>query len=591
MVHRNGLRLLKLVNTLLDFSRIEAGRVEAVFEPTDLAALTAELASGFRSAVERAGLKLRVECPPLPAPVSVDREMWEKIVLNLLSNAFKFTFQGEIVVSVRAVGTGVELIVGDTGVGIPQHHLPHIFERFHRIKGGRARTHEGTGIGLALVQELVKILGGTVRADSIVDQGTTVTVSLRGDTRQAAVRRDGRRTMASTTTGRTPYVEEALRWLPDDGGAEATHDNVPNVDFGATDAETDRRARILCADDNADMRDYLRRLLGRRYDVDTVADGDEALRAIRRRRPDLVVSDVMMPGLDGFGLLRALRDDPETQGIPIVLLSAQAGEQSQIEGLGAGADDYLVKPFSARELLARVGAHLELARVRMELIRTEHSARVTIEAGEEERRRISRELHDETGQELAALVLGLKSARSAVAEPTAIDERLQRLQGMAEDMGKNLHRIAVELRPAALDDLGLRAALSNYIDGWARRHDIAADFQSVGIDADRLPPYIEATVYRIIQEALTNVAKHARAQTVSVILQRDARQTIAIVEDDGCGFDSSKTSAMHSSSPLGLMGMRERAALVGGSVNLESHSGGTTVFLRIPILPGGAPDG
>jgi len=265
MVHRNGLRLLKLVNTLLDFSRIEAGRVEAVFEPTDLAALTAELASGFRSAFECAGLSLRVECPPLPAPVSVDREMWEKIVLTLLSNAFKFTFQGEIVVSVRALGTGVELLVRDTGVGIPQHDLPHVFERFHRVKGGRARTHEGTGIGLALVQELVKILGGTVRADSRVDHGTTVTVSIAGDTGHAAAQRDGRRTMASTATGRTPFVEEALRWLPDSGVA---HDDVPPLDFGSTDAETDRRARILCADDNADMRDYLRRLLGRRYDVD-----------------------------------------------------------------------------------------------------------------------------------------------------------------------------------------------------------------------------------------------------------------------------------------------------------------------------------
>ena len=177
-VHRNELRLLKLVNTLLDFSRIEAGRVTATFEATDLAALTADLASAFRSATERAGLQLVVDCPPLPSAVYVDREMWEKIVLNLLSNAFKFTFQGSIGVAVAATDTHVELRVRDTGIGIAPHDLDHIFDRFHRIERTAARTHEGSGIGLALVRELVAIHGGTVDVASVLGEGTVFTVRL-----------------------------------------------------------------------------------------------------------------------------------------------------------------------------------------------------------------------------------------------------------------------------------------------------------------------------------------------------------------------------------------------------------------------------
>jgi signal transduction histidine kinase len=176
--HRNSLRLLKLVNTLLDFSRIEAGRIEAVYEATDLAAYTADLASVFRSAIETAGLKLVVSCPPLAEPVYVDREMWEKILLNLLSNAFKFTFEGEIVVTLAARDGRVELTVADSGVGIAEAELPRIFERFHRARNTRARTYESAGIGLALVQELVNLPGGNITVQSTAGRGTTFTVAL-----------------------------------------------------------------------------------------------------------------------------------------------------------------------------------------------------------------------------------------------------------------------------------------------------------------------------------------------------------------------------------------------------------------------------
>jgi len=365
--HRNALRLLRLVNTLLDFSRIEAGRIDANYEATDLASLTIDLASAFRSAIEKAGLTFIVDCPPLPQPVFVDRDMWEKIVLNILSNAFKFTFEGEIRVELRWRDDRVDLRVTDTGVGIPEEDVARVFERFHRVKHAKARTHEGTGIGLALVQELARLHGGTVGVTSAVGCGTTFTVSVRtGSSHLPTDRIAAPRQLASTAIGATPFVEEALRWLPNGVSARPGFaEPLVSASSTATEAPHDS-ARILVADDNADMRDYLARILGQQYRVDVVADGRAALDRIRADSPDLVLTDVMMPELDGFGLLAAVRSDQRTRSIPFVLLSARAGEESRIEGLRAGADEYLVKPFSARELLACVASQLQLARLRQD---------------------------------------------------------------------------------------------------------------------------------------------------------------------------------------------------------------------------------
>jgi PAS domain S-box-containing protein len=374
VAHRNGLRLQRLVNTLLDFSRIEAGRVRASYEPTDLAAFTADLASNFRSACEKAGLELTVDCPPLEEPVFVDRQMWEKVVLNLLSNAFKFTFEGEIGVSLMQGGSAVELRVRDTGTGIPSEEMPRLFERFHRVENARGRTHEGSGIGLALVQELVRLHGGSISAESEVGRGTTfiVTVPL-GSAHLPPEQVGGNLTADSTTTGATPFVEEALRWLPDgqedpDAFSElpAIREDDPPFPLPTSRQPEGDRPRVLVADDNADMRRYVVRLLTGQYSVEAVTDGAAALASVRRQPPDLILSDVMMPRLNGFELLRELRADPRTVSVPVILLSARAGEQSRVEGVQAGADDYLVKPFSSRELLARVSAHLQMARLRRE---------------------------------------------------------------------------------------------------------------------------------------------------------------------------------------------------------------------------------
>ena len=382
LAHRNAMRQLKLVNTLLDFSRIEAGRIEANFEPVDLGEYTAELASVFRSAIEHAGLKYIINCPSLGEPAYIDREMWEKIVLNLLSNAFKFTWNGEIEVSLRQVGNMVEFIVRDTGVGIPAHELPHMFERFHRIRGVQSRTHEGTGIGLALVQELVHLHGGQIEVTSVEHQGTTFTVFLpTGYSHLPADRIGAPRSLSSTAPGAEPYIQEVLSWLPENSHSSATiSDSWPEAGdqfSGVEEKEAVKipagKPRILLADDNTDMRKYVERLLvSSGYEVEAVPDGLTALHAAQARPPGLVLTDVMMPGLDGFSLLRELRARPSTAMIPIIMLSARAGEESRVEGMEVGADDYLVKPFSARELMARVRAHLEIARIRNEARDTIH---------------------------------------------------------------------------------------------------------------------------------------------------------------------------------------------------------------------------
>ncbi len=372
VAHRNGLRLLKLVNSLLDFSRVEAGRVHASFEPTDLSQATADIARMFEPAITKAGLRLEVDCPPLPHQIYIDRDMWQKVVLNLLSNAFKFTLEGAIQVRVSrsADGQHALLTVRDTGIGIPKDQLPLLFERFHRVEGAQGRSIEGSGIGLALVQELIRLHGGSVRVESEQGVGTTFTIELPFGRKHLPD--DQIRTtqyQLSSEVRAQPYLLEAANWIaetPGDETAAARADEIQQPLAGIH----GKGQLVLLADDNRDMRDYVRRLLTSvGFRVETADDGDAALRRAKELKPALVLSDVMMPVLDGFGLLREIRRDPALRDTTVILLSARAGEDAKVEGLQAGADDYLSKPFSARELVARVETNMRLADTRRETAR------------------------------------------------------------------------------------------------------------------------------------------------------------------------------------------------------------------------------
>jgi signal transduction histidine kinase/CheY-like chemotaxis protein len=396
VAYRNSLRLLKLVNTVLDFSRIEAERAEANYEPVELGAFTAELASVFRSTMAKAGLRFVVDCPPLAQPAYIDRGMWEKIVFNLLSNAFKFTFEGSIAIRLREVEGKAQLVVEDTGTGIPAEELPHLWERFHRVKGAKGRTYEGTGIGLALVRELVRLHGGTVSAASEVDRGSTFLINVPlGRSHLPAERVRESREPSSAAIPGNAYVEEALRWLPRSHPAGAA--------AAAAQPAREPTPLILLADDNSDMRGYVERLLSDRYRVIAVPDGEAALAAARRDKPDLIISDIMMPQLDGLGLLEQVRRSPGLNTIPVILLSARAGEEAHVEGLSAGADDYMIKPFSARELLARVDTRLEMTKLRrqVELTVRENEERERLRAAELEVEREILETVNRTSQMLS----------------------------------------------------------------------------------------------------------------------------------------------------------------------------------------------
>jgi signal transduction histidine kinase len=368
LLHRNQLRLLKLVNALLDFARIEAGRMKARFQPTDLTAFTTDLASMFRSAVERAGLTLEVRCAAVRQPTYVDRAMWEQIVMNLLSNALKFTFQGSITVTLMNTEAGVALEIADTGIGIAPVDLPRLFQRFHRIDGARGRTYEGSGIGLAMVHELVRLHGGRVTAASTPAVGTTFTVEIPAGTAHLPADALAEADRPATPLMASMFTEEAAHWLPLPGPVDQGRPEVSGV----------HGSGILVVDDNADMRGYLTRLLQGHWPVRAVPNVDEAMAAIATQPPGLILADVMMPGQDGLTFVRLIRERPDGSDTPIILVSARAGEEARLEGLKSGADDYLVKPFSPRELVARVEVQLEMARSRrerLELLDRERQAR------------------------------------------------------------------------------------------------------------------------------------------------------------------------------------------------------------------------
>lgn len=619
LANRNGARLLRLVNTLLDFSRIEAGRVEAVYQATDLAGFTSELASVFRSATDKAGLRLLVDCRDLREPVYVDRDMWEKIVLNLISNAFKFTFEGEIAVSIDRIGNFAELRVRDTGVGIPPEAISRLFERFHRVPNTRSRTHEGTGIGLALVQELVKLHGGFIRVESTLGKGSTFIVNIPfGQDHLASGQLGGVRSLSSTAVGAKPFVEEALRWLPESANEddELPSDELLPVPCPPT-AEPGVRPRILVADDNSDMRKYLARILAEHYEVETAPDGKAALDAARERPPSLILSDVMMPVLDGFELLEAIRQDERTRRIPVMLLSARAGEEARVEGMQAGADDYLIKPFSARELLARIGSRLEIARLQgegeeryrtlaeslekqvqartgqleqrtTELIKQSEDIRnlsaQLLQIQDEERRRIARELHDSAGQSLAVLAMTLVQLTQDVkAKAPEVADQAEASERIVQQLQQEIRTASYLLHPPLLDERGLTSALGWYTTGLTERTGLNISL-NIPEDFGRLQRDIELVIFRLVQECLTNIHRHSGSKTASIRLSRGGNTVVLEVRDAGKGIRPEKLSDLQSGgSGVGIRGMRERVAQLSGEMIVKSDSTGTRISVTIPI--------
>jgi signal transduction histidine kinase len=607
IARRGGGRLLKLVNSLLEFSRIEAGRIEASYEATDLANLTTDLASVFRSAFERGGVALTLDCPKLPEDVFVDRDMWEKIVLNLMSNAFKFTLKGEVRVTQQAMGDFIQLEVRDTGCGVAAEDLARLFERFFRGRASQARTHEGSGIGLSLVQELVKLHGGSIEASSEVGVGTTITVRIpRGSTHLPADRIGVGRALQRARIGALPFVEEALGWLPD--GARGHMDGKPTGDDIATvvvpsDA---MKARVLVVDDNADMRGYLSRLLGERWQVETASDGIAALQVIQANPPDIVLADVMMPGMDGFDLLNLIRTQEAIAKVPVMLLSARAGEEASAEGLRAGADDYIIKPFSARELVARVESRIAQARLRA----AEREARQAAEQANRARdvffTMLSHELRTPLMAVLAwtALLKGNKLDPAEAVHALDLIERNARVQRRLVDDLLDISRIVtgrlrIDPRPVGT----LAQMISTVVDSFrpaalAKRLTVETTLEStagtVHGDSERL----QQVVWNLLSNAIRFTPAGGRIQ---IQYGRDGDHVELLVRDSGQGiapealphlferyWQGANTQRRSHGQGLGLgLAIAHRIIeLHGGSIAASSEGEGTgsTFTVRLPLL-------
>jgi signal transduction histidine kinase/methylmalonyl-CoA mutase cobalamin-binding subunit len=619
LAYRGGRRLLKLVNSLLEFSRIEAGRVEASYEPTDLSTTTADLVSVFRSAFERVGVALTIDCPCLPEPVYVDGDMWEKIVLNLVSNAFKFTFAGEVRVSLRLLEQEVELEVCDSGCGVAAEDLPRLFERFFRGRSTQSRTHEGSGIGLSLVQELVRLHGGTVEARSQQGQGTTITVRIpRGCAHLAPERIGAVRKLARSDTGPAPFVEEALGWIArsvesDSIDATPFAESGPVVRADSTveyDNDAAERPLVLIVDDNADMREYLRRLLAKQWRVGAASDGVTALEEIEKRLPDLVIADIMMPNLDGFGLLRAMRTDSRYSSIPVMLLSARAGEEASAEALAAGADDYVIKPFSARELVARVEARLAQARVRA----AERQGRAAAERANRARDEFFATLSHELRTPLMAVMAWTILLKRSELEPDAaaaveIIERNARIQRRLVDDLLDMARIVTgKLRMDARTMSSLTGLIRIVVDSFLPVAQAKGITVETVLDMQAGPLHGDAErLQQVVWNLLSNAIRFTpRGGKIEVRCSRLGSWVEVLVRDSGRGIGAEAMPhlferywqgkvAEHPGQGLGLgLAIAQRIVLLhSGTIEAasEGEGRGATFRIRLPLHPVATPDG
>ena len=339
MALRNSWRLLRLVNQILDVAKLEAGQMKLRARRQDLVTFARGVAAAFAQIAAQNHIDFDVVAPPEPIDVWFDPDALEKVLGNLLSNAFKFTPDGgRIALRVETEGGSARVTVIDSGPGIPPEHLAHVFERFYQVDESSTRAQPGTGIGLSLAKELVELHGGTIAVESAAGATFTVTLSLG----RAHLRDDQ---IVAGSEGSPARTDE----LAIDHAIVGTGEAGTRGADGAADVTT-----LLIVDDSADLRSYIRSHFESRYRIVEAGDGADGIEQARSLLPDLVISDVMMPGIDGNELCRTLKSDPETDFVPIILLTALASTDDRVTGLGVGADDYLAKPFEMRELEARV---------------------------------------------------------------------------------------------------------------------------------------------------------------------------------------------------------------------------------------------
>jgi signal transduction histidine kinase/DNA-binding response OmpR family regulator len=447
IVRRNGLRLLELINQLLDISKLDAGRMKNQVQTLDLIPYLKGLVFSFASLAERKHIALKFEPAEGTITAHVDRDKLQKIITNLLSNAFKFTPDGgEVRVGVSIVEGAIEggleqvhpeatkgfaeILVADTGVGIPMERLEKIFHRFYQVDDSHVREHEGTGIGLALAKELVEVHHGHITVTSEPGKGSTFRVRLplgkehwkEEEVVEEAESAEGRPGAVALPPQEVSAVEERVEEKRE--REEGEGEDVLDESSG------DSRSLVLIVEDNADVRSYIQAFLTREYRVEEAEDGTAGLEAAMDHTPDLVVSDIMMPKMDGVELCRRLKTDERTSHIPVILLTARASGEGKLEGLETGADDYIIKPFDMKELQVRIKNLIELRKTLREKYRRQcvlEPGDVPIESMEEKFLRkaldVVQEQMTEPGFNTATLARGVCMSRMQ------LNRKLQALTG------------------------------------------------------------------------------------------------------------------------------------------------------------------
>ena len=352
LIKGNARRLLNLINQLLDLARLEAGRLKLNAALGNIAQFVRGLAMEFESLAEQRDISLKVIMEKEDIEVYFDKEKMEKIIINLLTNAFKFTpAGGSITVNMHETQTNLlEIVIHDSGIGIPKSELTKIFDRFYQVDGSHTREHEGTGIGLALTKELVELHKGNIFIDSVEGHWTEVTITF---------------PLGREHLSDSEIIEPSEYQL---GKVEALKPKI-DTDLEADEAMNEHlieKTIVLVVEDNTDVREYIRDALKETYHVEEASNGEQGFRKAEKIIPDLIVSDIMMPKMDGYEMTKKLRQDGKTSHVPIILLTAKSDKDSKLEGLGLGADDYLIKPFDSDELLARIKNLIETRKMLQE---------------------------------------------------------------------------------------------------------------------------------------------------------------------------------------------------------------------------------
>ncbi|MBC7998210.1 MAG: response regulator, partial [Leptolyngbya sp.] len=602
IVQRNAQRLLKLVNTLLDFSRIESSRFEARYEPTLLGEYVIDLASLFRSAIETAGLEFEVIGLDDGEKAYVDREMWEQIVFNLLSNAFKFTITGKITIALRKIGANFELSVKDTGIGIPEEQLENIFKRFHRLKAEGARTYEGSGIGLAMVNELVQLHGGNLRVKSGKGKGTEFIASIpKGKSHLPEDQLVEERKLAVNLRQASPFLQEANSWLQT--SVDDNSDQSILLD--------EQTPSIIVADDNADMREYIRRLLAPFYEVRFASNGRDALKMLKDRIADLLISDIMMPEMDGLELLSAIRQSETLKNMPVLLVSARAGDEARASGIEAGADEYIVKPFSVRELHARVTRLLQKHQfsqsLELAIQKKTEQIRLEIEA--------KSQFLSTVGHEVRSPISGIIGVMDIIHDNPNLDAESRELVDVALDSSKRLLLILNDL----LDSSKLSAGSLTLERRIFEPRPIISDvvhlvkpeaskkgveiISSVSSDVPEILCGDELRLRQIIQNLVFNAIKFTSKGSIEIMVENlngaeDDVMLKFIVKDSGIGITpeeqtkifepfvqaADSTTRVYGGTGLGLNICRTLVKLMDGEILVDSEIGkGSTFSAIIPF--------